>query len=157
MADRKKIIAVIGQGSECTPEIDSLAEEVGFEIASRGAVLICGGLYGVMESACRGAKKAGGLTIGILPSSDKTDANPYVDLPIATGMSEARNVIIVRTADAVIAVGGFYGTLSEIAYALAFDKPMVGLRTWDIDANIGRADSADAAVKQSFELIAGGR
>lgn len=150
---RSHIIAVIGQGSGCTPEIDAMAEAVGFKIAMKGGTLICGGLSGVMESACRGAKKGGGITIGILPSGNKADANPYVDIPIVTGMSVARNVIIVHTADAVIAVGGYYGTLSEIAYALAFDKPVIGLHTWEIDENIRKTESAKEAVRLAFDLI----
>lgn len=148
----KKLIAVIGQGKDCTTEITNLAEEVGYYIAQQGSVLICGGLYGVMEAACRGAKKGNGLTIGILPTTSKDDANPYVDIPIVTGISVARNVIIVRTADAVIAVGGFYGTLSEIAYSLALDKPLVGLKTWNLDKKIHQVNTAKEAVELAFKL-----
>jgi len=125
------IIGVIGAGF-CSAEIAALAEEVGREIARRGAVLVCGGLGGVMEAACRGAKAEGGLTIGILPGTNRHEANPYVDIPIVTGLGEARNVIVVRTAQAVIAVAGEYGTLSEIAYALKFGIPVIGLRTWQL-------------------------
>lgn len=149
----KKIIAVIGQGSDCTTEIESLAENVGYGIALKGGILICGGLYGVMEAACKGAKRGNGITIGILPSIDKKDANQYIDIPIATGISVARNVIIVRSADALIAVGGFYGTLSEIAYGLAFGKPVVGLKTWDIDEKIHQCETAEHAVEIAFNLI----
>ena len=148
-----KVIAVIGQGSDCTPEISQLAEDVGYFIARKGGVLICGGLYGVMEAACRGAKKGDGLTIGILPSTEKEDANPYVDIRIATGISVARNVIIIRSADAVIAVGGFYGTLSEIAYSLAFEKPLIGLQTWKINDKIHHVKTAKEAVELAFRLI----
>ena len=123
------ILAVIG-GSVSSPEIYGLAEEVGREVARRGHILICGGLTGVMEAACKGAKSAGGLTIGILPGEDAQAANPYVGIPILTGMGYARNVIVVRSAAAVIAVDGEYGTLSEIAYALGFFLPVVGLKTW---------------------------
>ena len=148
-----KMIAVIGQGGGCTPELVQLAEDVGYHIAQKNGILICGGLLGVMEAACRGAKKGDGLTIGILPSTLKKDANPYIDIPIATGMSVARNVIIIRSADVVIAVGGFYGTLSEIAYSLAFEKPVIGLKTWDVDKNIHKANTAVDAVTLAFKLM----
>lgn len=123
------LVGVIG-GSAPTAEEERAAEAVGRALAQAGAVLICGGRTGVMEGACRGAKAAGGLTIGILPGTDPREANPYVDIPIVTGMRCARNVIIARTAQAVIAVGGSYGTLSEIAFALNFGTPVVGLGTW---------------------------
>ncbi|OGL63804.1 MAG: TIGR00725 family protein, partial [Candidatus Tectomicrobia bacterium RIFCSPLOWO2_12_FULL_69_37] len=110
----KTLIAVIGD-SVPSAETAALAEEVGRRIAERGAVLVCGGLGGVMEAAARGAKSAGGLTLGILPGYDPASANPYIDLPICTGMGHARNVIIAATAGALIALEGAYGTLSEIA------------------------------------------
>jgi uncharacterized protein (TIGR00725 family) len=126
------LIAVIG-GSTATPEEFAAAEAVGRALAAGGAVLICGGRGGVMEAACRGAKAAGGLTVGILPGADRSEANPYVDIAIVTGLGLARNAIIARTAQAVVAVGGSYGTLSELAYALMFGVPVVGLRTWEIE------------------------
>jgi len=109
------IIGVIGGGSTASPDGLALAEEVGFLIARADAVLICGGLNGVMEASAKGAKRGGGLTVGVLPTGNKADSNPHIDLPIATAMSTARNLIIVRTADAIIAVNGSYGTLSEMA------------------------------------------
>ena len=124
------IVAVIG-GSAPTAEEAAAAEAVGRALAEGGAILVCGGLRGVMEAACRGAKSAGGLTIGILPGTDRSEANPYVDIPIVTGIRCARNVIITRTAQAVVAVGGSYGTLSEIGFALSFGVPVVGLGTWE--------------------------
>ncbi|MGQ9628136.1 MAG: TIGR00725 family protein [Anaerolineae bacterium] len=130
----KTLIAVIG-ASRCSPETARLAQEVGRRLAEKGAVLVCGGLGGVMEAACRGAKEAGGMTIGILPGTNHHEANPYVDIPIVTGMGEARNVIVVRTAQAVIAVAGEYGTLSEIAFALKMGRPVVGLQTWELAQN----------------------
>lgn len=140
-----KIIGVIGQGRDCSAELLKDAEEVGFRIVQKGAILICGGLGGVMEAACRGAKKGGGTTIGVLPGTDKFSANEFVDIPIVTGLGEARNSIIVRTADALIAIGGKYGTLSEIAFALSFGKPVVGLNTWkNIDAMIHVSSPAEA-------------
>lgn len=124
-------ISIIGAG-KCDEKTYALAEQVGRELARRGATVVCGGLGGVMEAACKGAKSAGGRTIGILPGTNPRDANPYVDIPIVTGMGEARNVIVVRTGRAVIAIGGEYGTLSEIAYALKFGIPVIGLGTWQL-------------------------
>jgi uncharacterized protein (TIGR00725 family) len=130
---RKVIIGVIGGGSTASPEGVALAEEVGFLIARADAILICGGLNGVMEASAKGAKRGGGFTVGILPTGNKADANAFIDLPVATAMSTARNLIIVRTADALIAVNGSYGTLSEIAHALDLGKTVFGLRTWPMD------------------------
>lgn len=113
--------------------MNSLAEAVGQLLAVRGATLVCGGGSGVMAAACRGAMGAGGLTVGILPGGSPDEANPYVQVAVATGMGHARNVIIVQTADAVIAVGGAYGTLSEIALARACGRPVVGLHTWELN------------------------
>ena len=109
-----------------------MAEAVGRVLAEAGAILVCGGRGGVMAAACRGAKSASGLTIGVLPGDSAAEANPYVDIPIITGMGEARNIIIVRTAQAVIAVGGEFGTLSEIALALKLGRRVVGLGTWEL-------------------------
>jgi uncharacterized protein (TIGR00725 family) len=109
-------------------------------------VVVCGGLGGVMEAACRGAKGAGGTTIGILPGVDRSAANPFVDVAIPTGLGEARNALVVRAADALIAVGGGYGTLSEIAFALKAGKRVAGIGTWEIDG-VERADSPEAAVE----------
>ena len=118
---------------------------MGRELAARGAVLVCGGLGGVMEAACRGAKDAGGRTVGILPGTDRAAANPFVDTAIPTGLGEARNALVVRAADALIAVGGGYGTLSEIALALKAGKPVVGLDSWDIEGVVA-VDGPAAAV-----------
>ncbi len=130
---RKPIIAVIGGGSTASPEGLALAEEVGFLIARADAVLICGGLNGVMEASAKGAKRGGGLTIGVLPTGNKADANAFIDLPIATAMSTARNLVIVRTADAIIAINGSYGTLSEMAHAFDLGKTVFALRTWPME------------------------
>jgi len=154
------LIAVIG-GSAPTAEEMSLAEQVGRAVAEAGAVLVCGGRGGVMEAACRGAKQADGLTIGILPGSDDSDANPYVDIAVVTGLGDARNVIIARTADVAIAVGGSYGTLSEISFALVFDKPVVGLGTWSMEreghppAPIVRAGTPQGAVREAMARLPG--
>jgi uncharacterized protein (TIGR00725 family) len=117
---------------------------VGQELAARGAVVVCGGLGGVMEAACRGAKEAGGLTVGILPGTDRAAANAFVDVAIPTGLGEARNALVVRAADALVAVGGGYGTLSEIALALKAGKRVVGLDSWDIEGVLAAADAAGA-------------
>lgn len=131
---RQPIIAVCGAGV-CDEALAIQAEAVGRGIALAGAQLICGGLGGVMAAACRGARAAGGITIGILPGADTRAANADVLVPVATGMGEARNVIIVRTADVVIAVGGEYGTLSEIALARKAGRAVVGLNSWDLGAD----------------------
>jgi uncharacterized protein (TIGR00725 family) len=116
-------------------------------------VVVCGGLGGVMEAACRGAKDAGGTTVGILPGHGRADANPYVDVAIATGLGEARNALVVRAADALIAIGGEYGTLSEIALALKAGKPVVGIESWDLDPIVEARDAADA-VRRAIDLAA---
>ena len=128
---RPLLISIIG-GSEPPARALALAEEAGQELARRGAVVVCGGLGGVMEAVCKGAKSAGGTTIGILPGNSPTDANPYVDLSICTGIGYARNVIVVKTGRAVIALDGAYGTLSEIGHALGDGIPVIGLETWDL-------------------------
>lgn len=127
------MIAICGAG-QCDGGIAALAETVGRGVAAGGATLICGGLGGVMAAACRGARAAGGLTIGLLPGSDTSAANPDVVVPIATGLGEGRNLLIVSSADVVIAIGGEYGTLSEIALARKIGRTVIGLRTW----NLGR-------------------
>ena len=133
-------IAVSGGGA-ADAEVGAVAEEVGRELARRGAIVVTGGLGGAMEAACRGAKGAGGTTVGILPSGDRADANPWVDVAIATGLGEARNAVVVRAADALVAVAGEFGTLSEIALALRLGKPVVGLGTWEL-ARGGHPDRA---------------
>lgn len=128
----KKIIGVIG-GSKVDQTAYDTAYEVGRLIGESGAVLVCGGLGGVMEAACKGAKAVGGMTVGILPGTQVSDANIHVDIPIATGLGYGRNLIIINTAQTLIAVSGQYGTLSEIGFALQLGKPVYGLGTWDID------------------------
>ena len=147
----KRIIAVIG-GRRVEKSLLDEAEKVGRLIARNGFSLVCGGLGGVMEAASRGARAEGGLTIGILPQDHKRDANEYIDLPVVTGMGIGRNVIIARTADAVIAIGGEYGTLSEIAFALQLGKPVIGIGTWEIKGII-KADSAESAMSKALELL----
>ncbi len=146
-------IGVIG-GREVGDELLRFAEEVGREIALRKAVLICGGLGGVMEAACRGAKLAGGMTVGILPTANIEDANPYVDIAIPTNMGIARNAIIINSSDGVLAIGGKYGTLSEMAFAKQLDVPLVSLRSWQFDDTILTSDSPRTAVELLFQQIA---
>lgn len=149
------LIAVIG-GNRCSAEEAKLAEEVGRLLAVKGATLLCGGLAGVMEAACRGARAAGGLTIGILPGDTRSAANPHVEVPIVTGMGHARNVILVKSAQAVIAIDGSYGTLSEIGHALQIGITVIGLDTWSLslkgepDEAILRAGSPEEAVDMAM-------
>ncbi len=146
------IISVIGAGS-CNKEIYCIAEEVGRLIAQKGATLLTGGLGGVMEAASKGAREAGGTTVGILPGFGKEEANPFVDIPIITGLSDARNIIVVRSADAVIAVSGEYGTLSEIAIALKLGKPVIGIKTWDNIKGVIYVNSPEEAIQKVLELV----
>jgi uncharacterized protein (TIGR00725 family) len=147
-------VAVVGAGRASAEECRT-AERVGRGLAEAGAALVCGGLGGVMEAACRGARASGGTTIGILPGADRDAANTYVDVAIPTGLGEMRNALVVRASDALIAVGGEFGTLSEIALALKAGKPVVGLGTWElaregaqVDA-IVRAASPEDAVERA--------
>jgi uncharacterized protein (TIGR00725 family) len=153
------IIGVIG-ASRADDELLRLAEELGREIASRGVAIVCGGMMGVMEAVCKGARSKGGLTIGIIPSDDKNDANPYVQIPIVTGMGVGRNVMLVKTADVLIAVGGEYGTLSEIAHALNIGKKVISLRSWQLEKateksipNLIDAASAKEAVDLALDSL----
>ena len=150
-------MAVIGPGDAAADELEA-AEEVGRLLAEAGAVLVCGGLGGVMEAACRGAHAAAGLTLGILPGRSRRDANPFVEVAVPTGLGEARNALVVRSADAVVAIGGAYGTLSEIALALKGGTPVVGLRTWELarggqpDTGVVHAASAEEAARTALDL-----
>ena len=158
MKDKNIFIAVIG-GGDCSPQEARLAEEVGGEIARHGAILICGGLGGVMEAACKGASSEGGLTVGMLPGDNRRAANPYVQIPIVTGIGYARNVAVVKSAQAVIAIDGSYGTLSEIGHALQSGIPVIGLNTWSlsiagqVDNSIIPVDNPKDAVNKAMELI----
>ena len=160
MINKKVFIAVIG-GAQASEQELGLAEEVGRELAKKGAILVCGGLGGVMEAACRGAASEGGVTIGILPGESRRTANKYVRIPIVTGMGYARNVVVVKSAQAVIAVGGRYGTLSEIGHALQNDIPVISLGTWSLlrngnpDNSIIPTQTPLEAVEKALELIKG--
>jgi uncharacterized protein (TIGR00725 family) len=139
----QKVVAVIG-GRRVRATLLREAEEAGRLLARAGALVVTGGLSGVMEAACRGVREGGGLAVGILPQDHKGKANPYVDVAVATGMGFARNAVIARTADAVLAVGGQYGTLSEIAFALQLGKPVVGIGTWSIEGIVPAGDAREA-------------
>ncbi|GAB4442151.1 MAG: TIGR00725 family protein [Anaerolineae bacterium] len=158
MPERKPVVAVIG-GADCTTTEEMQAAYVGRLLAEHDAILICGGRGGVMEAACGGAKAGGGLTIGVLPGDDANEANPYVDVAIVTGMGEARNAIITSSADGVIAIGGGYGTLAELAFALKRGIPVVGLGTWKATAPDGQdigiqvVASAEDAVKTVMDRL----
>ena len=146
-------VAVVG-ASDPTPEQEAAAEQVGAALASLGAVVVCGGLGGVMAAACRGAKGAGGATVGILPGSDPAEANPWVDVVIPTGMGEARNALVVGAASAVVAVGGGYGTLSEIALARRAGKAVVGIGTWSLTRPGGEPDDGVVVAGDAGEAAA---
>lgn len=145
----KRRIAVIG-GSRATRRHLDQAFEVGRRIAEKGAILVCGGLSGVMEAASRGARQAGGLTIGILPGANPAEANAFIDIPLATGLGYTRNSLVAMNAEALIAVDGEYGTLSEIAYAIVYGKKVIGLDTWDI-RGVRTARSPEEAVNLALE------
>jgi len=147
----KILIAVIG-GHKADKKAAKLAEDIGKIIAQVNAILVCGGLGGVMERAACAAKKAGGLTVGILPTDDKRTANAYIDIPIATGLGYSRNTLVVGAADIVVALPGKEGTLSEIAFALTAKKPVIGLKTWEVPGVI-KVNSAKQAACEIRKLI----
>ena len=128
------LISVIGE-SKASPRNYSLAEEVGRLLAASGITTVCGGLGGVMEAVCKGARTAGGSTIGILPGLDPKEANDWIEYPVCTGLGYARNIVVARAGLVVIAIGGAYGTLSEIGHALSEGKPLVALNTWSFSRN----------------------
>jgi uncharacterized protein (TIGR00725 family) len=149
---RAPYVAVIGPGDADAATL-AAAEAVGRGLGDAGATLVCGGLGGVMEAACRGAREAGALTIGLLPGSDRAAANRWVSVAIPTGLGELRNGLVVRSADVVIAVGQGFGTLSEIALALKLGRPVVGLGTWDIGAPVARVRDPAAAVARALHFV----
>jgi uncharacterized protein (TIGR00725 family) len=146
---RTPYVAVVGPGEASPTELHA-AEEIGAGLAVAGAVVVTGGLGGVMEAACRGARSKRGRTLGILPGDDREAANGWVELAIATGLGELRNGLVVRAADALVAIGGGHGTLSEVAFALKLGRPVVGLGTWDVHGVEHVSTPAEA-----IDLIAG--
>jgi len=150
MNKQKKLrIGVIG-GATPDSKFRQIAQEVGRLIAEKGAILVCGGLSGVMEAAARGAKKGGGLTIGILPGISLQDANPYIDIPIATGIGYGRNSLVAMNADVLIAVDGQFGTLTEIAYGNIYQKRVIGIGTWDIEGVV-QVETAEEAIEEALK------
>lgn len=157
-------VAVVGPG-RCSPAEEHLAEEVGSRLAGAGVLLVTGGLGGVMAAACRGARSAGGMTLGLLPGESRAGANRWVDVAVPTGLGEGRNVLVVRAADALVAVGGEYGTLSEIALALKLGRPVVGIGTWELrrhgepepDPGVRVAEDPAAAVALALALAGADR
>jgi uncharacterized protein (TIGR00725 family) len=149
---RNVYLGVIG-ASSCNDKVAKVAEEVGKEIARAGAILVCGGLGGTMEAACKGAKQAGGTTIGILPSWSRESANEFVDYPIVTGLGDMRNLMVVKNSDAVIALFGRYGTLSEVAFCLNSNTPLVSLSNWNVSKKMIRAKDPEQAVKLALAEI----
>ena len=150
--DGRAWIAVVGPGEAGDEEL-AVAETVGAEVAAAGAVLVCGGLGGVMEAACRGARSRGGTTVGLLPGSDRSAANGWVQIAIPTGLGEVRNALVVRSADALVAVGGGWGTLSEIALALRAARPVIGIGSWEL-ARDGQAVEGIVAMDSPVEAVA---
>ncbi|MFA5099576.1 MAG: TIGR00725 family protein [Candidatus Omnitrophota bacterium] len=146
-----KIVSVIG-GRQCNNEVEQLAHNFGKKVSKVVSYLCCGGLGGVMLAVCKGFKQGNGTTIGILPSYSKNDANKYIDLAIPTGMGLARNLLVVKTGDVVVALPGAAGTLSEIAYCLQFGIPVISLNSWDIDGVI-KVKTVDEAVLKVKELL----
>jgi len=144
-------ISVIG-GFSCSKKNYETAYELGKLIAQQGWILICGGGSGIMEAACKGAKEEGGLTVGILPSYDGAEANSYLDIKLPTGLGYARNVLVVRASDAIVAIDGKYGTLSEIAFAFNDTRPVVGINTWDIKGII-KVKTPKAAIAKIRKIL----
>ena len=153
VVERSQILIGVLGGKQCSPKVAKKAFEVGQLIAQRGGIVVSGGLGGVMEAASRGASEAGGLCIGILPGDNLKEANRYIHIPIPTGIGYARNVIIVRTAQALIAIGGRFGTLSEVAFALIMEKPVISLGSWEVDPKVLKAKDPKEAVELAFQSI----
>jgi uncharacterized protein (TIGR00725 family) len=152
MALKNKRIAVIGAGI-ADEEVYKLAYQVGKLLGERGVILYTGGLGGVMEAASKGAFEAGAITVGILPGTKAQDANPYVKIPVATGMGQARNVILVTSVEAVVSISGGFGTLSEIALALKLWKPVIGLKTWENIPDVQYVNSPEEVIQRLEDIF----
>lgn len=150
-SQRKPVIAVIG-ASKCSKKLRDMAAAVGKYVAEHDGIIVCGGMGGIMEGAARGAKEAGGTTIGILPSTERSDANPYIDFVIPTGFGEARNILVVRAADAVLAFPGKFGTLSEMAFALQAHKPVISISAWKLGAEIIQMEDPLEAAEKAMTM-----
>ncbi len=147
-----RIVGVVGPG-DCDAALARVAEEVGRHLAQHGLAVLTGGRGGVMEAACRGAKSAGGLTLGILPGARRGEANPYVDVPLPTGLGEARNAIVACASEVLVAIAGEYGTLSEIALALKLGRPVIGLHTWPMIPDVIAVDNPAQAVEKVLDSL----
>ncbi len=152
MGLKNRRIAIIGAGI-ANEELQNLAYKVGYSLGKEGAIILTGGLGGVMEAASRGAKEAGAITVGILPGAKAEEANPYILIPIVTDMGHARNVILVRSAEVVVSIGGGYGTLSEIALALKMWKPVIGLKTWENIPGVYYVQTPEEVLSKVFEFL----
>lgn len=155
MNNRNTYVGIIGAGM-CSGDIYGLARDMGSQIGSMGWTLVCGGLGGVMEGAAKGCAEAGGMTVGILPGPERVSANPYIKIALPTGLGEGRNLLVVRASDVLIAIGGGYGTLSEIAFALKMNKPVIGLKTWRNIKGIQYVADPDEAIRKIIELEGSG-
>ena len=152
--NRKPVIAVVGAG-KCSKKLRDMAAEIGKYVAENDGVIVCGGMGGIMEGGARGAKEAGGVTIGILPTDDKNDANEFIDYIIPSGFGEARNILVVRTADVIVAFPGKFGTLSEMAFALQAGKPVISVNAWKLGDDIHQVETPQEAAKLAMELAGG--
>ncbi len=152
MSEKKFQIGVIG-GREASAADLCNAHQTGQLIARKDAVLLCGGMGGIMEAACKGAKEAGGTTVGILPTDSHSHGNAYLDIVIPTNLGIARNAVLVCACHGVIAIGGQYGTLSEIAYALQFGIPVVSLNSWDISQDVYQSNSPEESIHYIFNQL----
>jgi uncharacterized protein (TIGR00725 family) len=152
--NQRKYLGVIGAG-ECSEETFEQAREIGRLAGQIGWTLICGGLGGVMEGAARGCLEAGGLTVGLLPGVERSAANPFITIAIPTGLGEGRNLLVVRASDALIAVSGGYGTLSEIAFALKAGKTVIGLQTWKEIEGVQHVSTAAEAIERVRFVLSG--
>jgi uncharacterized protein (TIGR00725 family) len=152
--ERKPVIAVIGAG-KCSKKLRDMAAAVGRYVAEHDGVIVCGGMGGIMEGAAKGAKEAGGITVGILPTDNKGDANEFIDFVIPTGFGEARNIMVIRAADAVIAFPGKYGTLTEMAFALHAGKPVISVNAWRLGDEIIHVEEPVEAARLAMEHARG--
>jgi uncharacterized protein (TIGR00725 family) len=155
---RRKIVSIIG-GADCTKQEYEIAEQVGILLGEAGVIVVCGGRGGIMEAVCYGAQKVGGLTIGILPDHDPNSGNPYLDIALPTGLGNNRNLLVAQAGEVVIAIGGGYGTLSEIGIALKSGREVIGINTWTAADKFGKnisirsANNAEEAVQYALEII----
>ena len=150
--ERPHHIGIIGAGT-CADTAYRLARDIGFGIGEKGWTLVCGGLGGVMEGAAKGCSEAGGMTIGILPGLNKDSANPYIHVPIPTGLGEGRNILVVRASDVLVAIAGGYGTLSEIALALKINKPVIGIETWKDISGVEYVSGHNEAIQMVNQIL----